>query len=80
MFKKLFKSPKNGGTNGKDTKSRTGSDHQLNLSLVTYIENTFGNIPTVFHEIVSDEIHVDIHIIPPTEKTSPAYAGDHGDV
>lgn len=30
-----------------------------------YINETFGECPTVFHEIVSPDIHVDICIIPP---------------
>lgn len=34
----------------------------------TYIEETFGEFESVFHELVSPDIHVDICVIPPTEE------------
>lgn len=40
--------------------------------LEAYIQKTFGAFDSVFHEIVSPDIHVDIAIIPPNE-TEPYY-------
>ena len=37
-------------------------------SIEGHIETYFGEIKNVFHEIVSPDIHVDICIVPPTEK------------
>lgn len=34
-----------------------------------HIEEKFGEVTKVFHEIVSDDIHLDILIIPPNEQT-----------
>lgn len=36
--------------------------------LEDHIEKYFGEIPTVFHEIKSEDIHVDVYVVPPTEK------------
>lgn len=33
-----------------------------------HIEEYFGDFPTIFHEIVSPDIHCDIYIVPPTEN------------
>ena len=33
-----------------------------------HIKNTFGAFENVFHELVSPDIHVDICVVPPTEK------------
>ena len=33
-----------------------------------HIENFIGKIDTVFHEIVSDQVHVDIHWVKPTKE------------
>lgn len=33
-----------------------------------HIKEYFGDFPTVFHELVSPDIHCDIYIVPPTEK------------
>ncbi len=35
-----------------------------------YITENFGEIETVFHEIVSPDIHLDIYVIPPTEDNN----------
>lgn len=36
--------------------------------LEEYIDDNFGRPDSVFHEIVSEDIHVDVHIIKPNEK------------
>ena len=36
--------------------------------IILDIENHFGSCLTILHEIVSDEIHIDIAVIPPTEE------------
>lgn len=36
-------------------------------TIETYIEDTFGEFTSVFHELVSPDIHVDICVIPPSE-------------
>lgn len=33
-----------------------------------HIKEYFGDFPTIFHELVSPDIHCDIYIVPPTEK------------
>ncbi len=33
-----------------------------------HIQNTFGAFENVFHELVSPDIHVDVCVVPPTEK------------
>lgn len=33
-----------------------------------HIKEYFGDFPTVFHELVSPDIHCDIYIVPPTEE------------
>ena len=33
-----------------------------------HIKNTFGAFENVFHELVSPDIHVDIYVVPPSEK------------
>ena len=38
--------------------------------LENYIENNFGKIENVFHEIESEDIHLDIAIIPPSEHNN----------
>ena len=42
-------------------------EREINL-LETYITEQFGAFESVFHEIVSPDIHVDIAIIPPSEQ------------
>lgn len=37
-----------------------------------HIEKHIGEIDSVFHEIISDKVHIDIHIVKPT-KTKPYY-------
>lgn len=44
-----------------------------------YINETFGECPTVFHEIVSPDIHVDICIIPPRCGQKLLHPCNHGD-
>ncbi len=40
-----------------------------NLELITaHIEKHLGPATTVLHELVSDLVHVDIHVVPPTPK------------
>lgn len=43
------------------------TDKELDL-YEKYIEETFGHFHEVFHEIVSTDIHLDIIIVPPTDK------------
>jgi hypothetical protein len=35
-----------------------------------HIEQHLGPVSTVFHEIVSDTVHIDVHIVPPTDSFS----------
>ena len=37
-------------------------------ALETYIEQQYGKIETVFHEIKSPDIHLDIYVVKPTEE------------
>jgi len=32
-----------------------------------HVERHIGPIESVFHEIISDTVHVDVHFVPPTE-------------
>ncbi len=34
--------------------------------LEAHVERHFGKITSVFHELISDLVHVDVHVIPPT--------------
>lgn len=43
------------------------SEEEMDL-ISDYIADTFGEFESVFHEIVSPDIHVDICLIPPTEE------------
>ncbi len=36
--------------------------------LETYIERTYGDFPTVLHEVVSGDLHIDIAVIPPSPE------------
>ena len=35
--------------------------------IILDIESQFGSCMTILHEIVSDDIHIDIAVIPPTK-------------
>jgi suppressor of fused protein SUFU len=42
---------------------------EKNIELISaHIEKTVGKADMVFHEIVSDKVHVDVHWVSPTEK------------
>ncbi len=43
-------------------------DEEEIYAIEDYIEENFGDFPTIFHEIYSPDIHCDIYIVPPTEK------------
>lgn len=36
-------------------------------AISAHIEHHLGPVSTVLHEIVSDTVHVDIHVVPPCE-------------
>jgi hypothetical protein len=36
--------------------------------LEDHIDSAFGKVETVFHELLSDLVHIDVHVIPPTES------------
>lgn len=38
------------------------------MCLEEHIEKYFGDIPTVFHEIKSEDIHVDVYVVPPSDE------------
>lgn len=44
-----------------------GSNENIAL-IVDHIEEYLGPIATTFHELVSDQVHIDIHIIAPTPE------------
>lgn len=41
---------------------------QYRDAIEAHYEQWFGEIESVYHEIVSDLVHIDIHMIPPTEE------------
>ena len=43
-------------------------DPETMEQLVAHIEQYVGKIETVFHELVSTLVHIDVHYIPPTEE------------
>ena len=45
----------------------SGDDESI-ARLTEHIDAHFGPIETVFHEIISDLIHIDVHFIPPTAQ------------
>lgn len=36
--------------------------------IVEHIERYIGPVDNVFHELISDQVHIDVHVINPTEK------------
>jgi hypothetical protein len=39
-----------------------------------HVERTIGHSPMVFHEVVSCDVHLDLHVVPPQpDKISPAF-------
>jgi hypothetical protein len=43
----------------------TGGDPELIEAVQSHVETCFGSESSVFHEIVSDLVHVDVHVVPP---------------
>jgi hypothetical protein len=44
-----------------------GSEETID-AITAHIEKHIGPAPNVFHELVSDKVHLDVHLIPPTER------------
>lgn len=44
-----------------------GGDESLIEDIANHIEKYLGPISSVIHEIISQDVHIDIHIIPPTK-------------
>lgn len=44
----------------------SGNDGNIEL-ISNHIEHHLGKVETVFHELVSDQVHIDVHSVPPTE-------------
>ncbi|HKV38531.1 MAG TPA: suppressor of fused domain protein [Blastocatellia bacterium] len=47
-----------------------GTGQAVSPLLKPYIEETFGPVKAVLHELASDGIHVDVYVIPPVEGTN----------
>ena len=58
----IFRHPQQRPTPAPEVPSVTPYDRQI----TRHIERTIGAAPMVFHEIVSHDIHLDLHIVPPT--------------
>ena len=43
----------------------SAGDPELVEAVSDHLERSFGAEPTVFHEVVSDLVHVDVHLVPP---------------
>jgi hypothetical protein len=43
-------------------------DSENIAAIEAHIEKWIGKPATVFHELISDKVHIDIHIIPPSES------------
>ncbi len=42
--------------------------NEQNIAAIeAHIEKHLGPSPTVFHELISDKVHIDLHVVPPTE-------------
>ena len=51
----------------KNSEPEVYSDDEMS-AVEQHIKNTFGEFENVFHELVSPDIHVDICVVPPSEK------------
>jgi len=40
----------------------------MGTKIESYIEENIGAVSYVYHEIVSDNVHIDIHVVGPSEK------------
>jgi hypothetical protein len=40
----------------------------MRTEIEDYIEEHIGTVSYVYHEIVSDKVHIDIHVVDPSEK------------
>jgi hypothetical protein len=60
----IYRHPKERPTPAPEVPSVTKYDKQI----TRHIERTIGPAPMVFHEIVSHDIHLDLHIVPPTNQ------------
>lgn len=54
-------------TQRKAFESAAGDDSSIE-KITSHIESCIGPISGVFHEIISDQVHLDIHIVAPTEE------------
>lgn len=54
------------------TKAASGVAHADDERITKHLEESFRVEGMVFHEIVSDRVHLDVHAIPPTEE-KPCY-------
>jgi hypothetical protein len=43
------------------------TDHEAAQAVEAHVELHFGKIATVWHEIASDLVHIDVHVVPPTD-------------
>jgi hypothetical protein len=53
------------GARTKDFEFATGDDHNIE-QITNHIERYYGKIAMVFHEIMSDLVHIDVHWVQPT--------------
>jgi hypothetical protein len=50
-------------------KFELASGHEQNIQIISdHIEKYLGAPATVFHELISDQVHIDVHIVAPTEE------------
>ncbi|WP_207653602.1 suppressor of fused domain protein [Clostridium peptidivorans] len=80
MFKKIFGGKKDKGKSKDGTNiytyENTGSGNLSNVAEMMYIEEITahfdkvfpGRVSNVFHEIISDIVHIDVHFMEPTDE------------
>ena len=47
----------------------SGNDHSI-AAIAAHIERYLGPVSGVFHELISDKVHLDVHIVPPSAEFS----------
>lgn len=43
-------------------------DSEKEAAIVAHMERYYGKVESVFHEIISNRVHIDVHVIPPTPE------------
>lgn len=67
-IEEMLDEPEGGEDDDEDDAEPELYEEEETEALEEHIKEYFGDFPTVFHEIVSPDIHCDICIVPPTDK------------